>query len=132
MADLIFGFLVDVAFQFLVEFIFEAATEAIIELFNPSRKHGTVLSTIGLVLGGAVAGVISSTLIAHRLAPNLVGVPGLSLFVAPLIAGAAMKQLGNLARRIGLNPSILLTFRGGAIFAFSMALIRFWLVGLSH
>ena len=85
---------------------------------------------MGLAFAGAAAGVLSAWLLPHRLIAARAVLPGVSLLLAPLATGAAMHFLGKLQRRLGRSPGSLATFRGGALFALSMALIRWWLVGV--
>jgi hypothetical protein len=60
--------------------------------------------------------------------PSLL-VPGVSLVLSPLSAGLVMKAFGDWRRRRGGDPSFLATFWGGALFAFSFALVRWLMVG---
>jgi hypothetical protein len=118
------GFLLD-----LLEVFGESqlATEALIGRRRRSRRP---VSMMGLAFAGAAAGVLSAWLLPHRLFAARAVLPGASLLLAPLATGAAMHFLGKLQRRFGRCPGSLATFRGGAIFAFSMALIRWWLAAL--
>jgi hypothetical protein len=43
-----------------------------------------------------------------------------------------MYLLGGQLRRLGRQASSIATFRGGALFAFAMALVRWWLIGRPH
>lgn len=90
---------------------------------------GPATSTMGLLLAGALTGLLSAFAAPHRLIAVRVAFPGLSLLVAPLAAGAAIYLQGDRLRRFGLRQSTLAGVCGGAAFAFSLALIRWWLVG---
>jgi hypothetical protein len=93
---------------------------------------GPVTLSIGLLLVGAAIGLLSAFLVPHRLIGMRVALPGISLLLAPLVTGSAMYFSGKRLRRFEWLPSNLAGFRGGAAFAFSMALIRWWFVGLHH
>jgi hypothetical protein len=51
-----------------------------------------------------------------------------SLLVSPAITGLLMEGYGRWRTSRGGHPSYVATFWGGALFAFSMALMRFMLV----
>jgi hypothetical protein len=116
--------------EFLLQLLFELAAEALTRLIKRKPQVEPVATGIALALGGAAAGLLSAWLIPHRLIATRPVLPGISLLLAPLATGYAMHLLGNRLRRAGRYASDLATFRGGALFAFSMAVIRWWLVGL--
>ena len=116
--------------EFLLQIIFELAAEALAGLISGRKQTSPAVSAIGLVFCGAAAGLLSGWLLPNRLITTRVVLPGVSLLLAPLATGSAMHVLGERLRRLGRQPSNLATFRGGAVFAFSMAMIRWWLVGL--
>jgi hypothetical protein len=103
------------------------AAGALRELIHPGTI-GPVVSSIGLLLVGAAAGLLSTVVVPDRLIATRVVFPGVSLLVAPLVTGSAIYFSGNRLRRFGWRPSNLLGFRGGALFAFSMAAIRWWVL----
>jgi hypothetical protein len=121
--------LLQIFFELLRTF-FELASEALPELIQ-AWTIGPVTSSIGLLLVGAVAGLLSACVFPHRLIALRVEFPGLSLLLAPLVVGSAMYLSSHRLQRFGWHPGKLAGFRGGAVFAFSMALIRWWL-GLHH
>ncbi len=89
------------------------------------RKQKTTLwlASVGHFLMGAIAGFASLLIFDQRLTPRA-AIPGLSLILAPLVTGAIMGWLGTLWGRRHREPPALFTFRGGAIFALGMALLR--------
>lgn len=121
--------LLEIFGEFLLEILFELAAEAINALIHRRRPSSPALSTVGLVFVGAASGLVSAWLFPHRLIGTRVVLPGVSLLLAPLATGSAMHLLGKRLQQVGRYTSNLATFRGGALFAFSMALIRWWLVG---
>ena len=121
--------LLEVVGDFLLQIVFELATEALGRLIKDRKQRSPAVSAIGLVFGGAVAGLLSAWLFPHRLIAMRVVVPGVSLMLAPLATGLAMHLLGRRLRRLERRASSLATFWGGALFAFVMAVVRWWLVG---
>jgi len=126
------GALLEILGEALLQLIFELVVEVLSELIQNLRERGPVFSSMGLGFAGAAAGFLSVRLFPHRLVVARVVLPGASLLLAPLATGFAMYFLGKGLRRLGREPTDLASFRGAAIFAFAMALIRWWLVGPSH
>lgn len=118
--------------EFLVQILFELAAEALSGLINAREQTSPALAAAGLAFSGALAGLLSAWLFPHPLIATRVVLPGLSLLLAPLATGSAMHFLGKRLRRFERYASNLATFRGGALVAFSMALIRWWFVASSH
>ena len=123
------GFVLEILGEFVLQVIFELATEAIAGLISDRKERRPALTAVGLLFGGVAAGFLSAWLFPHRLIVPRVVVPGASLLLAPLATGIAMHLLGKRLRRLERQPTSLATFWGGALFAFSMALVRWWLVG---
>ncbi len=124
--------LLEIFGEFLLQMLFELVAEALSGLIKSQRESSPAVSAIRLLFVGAAAGLLSAWLLPHRLIATRVVLPGASLVLAPLATGSAMHFLGKRLRHLGRYASNLATFRGGALFAFSMALIRWWLVGLRH
>ncbi len=121
--------LLEIFGEFLLQILFELAAEVVSALIHRWRQSSPAVSAVGLAFVGAAAGLVSVWLVPHRLIGTRVALPGLSLLLAPIATGYAMHLLGKRLRDLGRYTSNLATFRGGAIFALSMALIRWWLVG---
>jgi hypothetical protein len=126
------GALLEVFGEFLLQILFELAAEALNGLIKRDKQIRPAVSAIRLALVGAAAGLLSAWVFPHRVIATRVVLPGVSLLLAPLATGSAMHLLGKRLRLVGRYASDLATFRGGALFAFSMALIRWWLVGLPN
>jgi uncharacterized protein YacL len=92
------------------------------------KETTPVFLTVVLAFVGAGAGFLSAWLIPHRLLVTRLAIPGVSLILAPIVTALLMWFLGKLIRRSGHWASSLVTLRGGVIFAFSMALVRWYLV----
>ena len=124
--------LLELLFEFITEFVFqmlmELGLECVAGFFRRHTTLGTVLGLIFIPLLGAIIGLYLSNMIPERILPKP-AVPGISLFLSPLVAGLLMKQFGDWRRSRGHESTIIATFWGGALFAFSMALVRWLRVG---
>jgi hypothetical protein len=124
--------LFEIVGEFLLQVIFELAVEALASLINFKGQSGPIASAIALMLGGGTAGFLSILLFPHRLIAARTAFPGISLLLAPLATGYAMQLFGGWLRSTGRYTSSLATFRGGFLFAFAMASIRWWFIGLQQ
>ena len=124
--------LLELIFEFIVEFVFqilaELGFEAVGEFFRRRPVLRAIVALIFIPLLGTLIGLFLSNMIPERILPKP-SVPGISLFVSPLIAGLLMKLFGDWRRSQGHEPTMIATFWGGALFAFSMALMRWLRVG---
>ena len=83
-----------------------------------------MVAGIGVADLGGLAGVLTSVIwptSIFRPGP----VRGASLLLSPLITGVVMDRYGQWRENSGVARSYVATFWGGALFAFSMALVRF-------
>ena len=122
--ELIFEFVVEFVFQILVELGFESVGE----FFRRRPTLRTVVAVIFIPLLGAFVGLFLSNMIPERILPQP-AMPGISLLLSPLVAGLLMKLFGDWRRSRGHEPTMMATFWGGALFAFSMSLVRWLRVG---
>jgi hypothetical protein len=124
--------LFELLFEFIVEFIFqivvELGLECIAEFFRWRPTLRTVVALIFIPLFGGFVGLFVSNMIPERILPTP-SVRGISLFLSPLAAGLVMKWFGDWRRGQEHEPTMLATFWGGFLFAFSMALVRWLRVG---
>lgn len=90
----------------------------------------SALSCMILLVAGGETGFLSTLAIPYRLIAPHFNVPGISLLLAPVGAGSALYFAGKLVRRLGWGSSIFAGFRGGALFALSMALVRWCLLAM--
>ena len=118
----------------LLEIVVEIAIDSLADwLSHTEQKAGVAISyggAIGLLLWGALAGGLASVQFPVKIFRGAAPLPGISLVVAPLMAGTAMHWIGVWRRRSGRKGTALATFGGGALFAFGMAAVRFLMVGL--
>ena len=134
MFELLFAFL-----EILLEIFFEAAFEFAAEsigafiwrglaaIFRTSEFKNPLVAVVGyLLLGGAVGG-LSLLFFPHPLVHRS-RVPGLSVFVSPILAGLGMSLVGSTLRQRNKKPMQIESFGYGFAFAFGMALVRFFFV----
>lgn len=124
-------FIFELLFQILGELLLQTILEALFELGLHSlsdtlkKRKNPSLSTIGFVLWGAMAGGISLLI----LPTSPITEPWLrkvNLVATPLFAGALMTIVGRVRSRRGQDLVRLDRFGYAFVFAFSMALVRFF------
>ncbi len=110
--------LLQIFFELFVEFGFHSLADTVRKPRHP------VLSAIGFILLGAIAGGISLWLFPTSVIKN----PDfrmLNLFITPVLVGGVMMLIGKIRSKKGQNLVRLDRFGYAFVFAFSMALIRF-------
>lgn len=90
-----------------------------------------VVSTLGticmMLVTGVFFGFISVWLIPHPIVrPSRVH--GISVVLSPLLVGFASSQMDRLYSDTENRESAVQSFRNGALFAFAMAMVRYWFV----
>jgi len=91
--------------------------------FETLEKAPQFIAAVVYILLGALAGGCSVLAFPHHLIhPSRI--PGVSLLVSPMFAGAALSLVGSFLRSRDRTPTRIETFRYGYAFAFGMALIR--------
>jgi hypothetical protein len=113
----------------LVEVFGELFLESIGHLFKSRRRRNPALAFVAIVGLGCFFGWLFSVICPERLLPFM-SIPGISLVIAPLLAGAVMYAFGRWRRTKDHNTTLLATFWGGAVFAFCASGVRFLIVGL--
>jgi hypothetical protein len=116
-------FLIDLVIEVGGQVLFELAAQSLTDAIGPEREARPAAAGSGHLIMGLCAGAVSLGIVRHRLTPHS-PVPGLSLVLSPIATGLVMDAIGRLWRDRGDRPA-LFTFRGGAVFAFGMALVRF-------
>ena len=82
------------------------------------------MAAVGYFVLGCTLGGLLLLAVPHRMVrPG--SIPGLSLVLSPLAAGAAMHAWGRHRRARGHATTNLATFQGGAALAFGLALVRY-------
>jgi hypothetical protein len=117
----------EIVLQLGGELLLEVAFRSIGEPWRSRTEAHPLLAGLGTLICGAAAGLLTSLVWPARMI-RYPPIPGLSLFVSPLISGLMMERYGQWLEKRGGSPSFVATFWGGALFAFGMALVRFlWL-----
>jgi hypothetical protein len=120
----IWEILLQIVGEILVEFGFQSIGDSVRQR---ARLH-PVFAGAGAALLGGLAGLLTSLVWPTRiLQPG--PFRGASLLVSPVITGLVMDRYGQWREDRGAGRSFIATFWGGAIFAFTMALVRFVWVG---
>jgi hypothetical protein len=110
------------------ELLLELGLHSAGESFRRRSRSHPVWAGVGIAGMGLVGGLITSLLLPSRIVePG--PFPGVSLLLSPLLAGAVMEGFGRWEDRRGKARSHVATFWGGALFALTMALVRFAFVG---
>ena len=115
----------------LLELVFNALSEIGLDLgwsslrqaVAPEREGHPLFQYLGIVLLGAIVGVVSALLAPLRVLPKW-GFSGLSLLISPWCSGLVMHVYGRWQRARNHDASRLATFFGGALFALVAAACR--------
>ena len=126
MLEILFELLFELVVEVLGEFILTLGWESLAHALRGTRKANPVLGILGWAIIGAICGIVSAVIAPQRVLPPS-HFPGMSLIIAPCFSGALMKAVGDRRRASGKDTTILATFWGGTIFAFSVAAARFLL-----
>ena len=124
MIEFLFQIAVEVIGQILFEVLFGVGSESLKHSTDREGRSHPVRVALGHFLMGVIAGGLSLLLFNERLLARS-AYPGLSLLLSPLGTGAAMHVLGARWENDDERPR-LFSFRAGAIFAFGMAVVRFY------
>ena len=110
--------------------VLEGVQDLVIDYSFRSRSAANpwISGAVYLCLG-AVIGVESVDVLPHRFFPISGPISGVSLVLAPLVAGLMTQLFGYWRQRHHHISSWFATFWGGALFAFSIAFIRWMVVG---
>jgi hypothetical protein len=117
----------EAAFEFAAESIGALIWRGLAAVFDTSEFKNPVLAALGYVFLGGVAGGLSLLFFPHPLVHRS-RVPGLSVFVSPILAGLGMSLVGSTLRQRNKKPMQIESFGYGFAFAFGMALVRFFFV----
>jgi hypothetical protein len=121
----------ELAFELLFEVVIPAALELLADIGERQKRPlKPAFPWVWILFAGSVAGAASALIWPHRVFHERPLFPGLSLLLAPAFASRVMGSIGDRLRKRGITPTPLATAGGGALFAFSMALARFLMVGL--
>jgi hypothetical protein len=125
--ELVSWFVLEVLGQIVFELLTTLGWESLKSATHREKDASPALAAIGQFLMGCTAGGVS-LLLLRRPVFAWTMFRGVSLVVSLLATGLAMHSLGELWRERGRDRPPLFTFKGGAMFAAGMALVRFMFV----
>ncbi|PYT82602.1 MAG: hypothetical protein DMG41_32955 [Acidobacteria bacterium] len=117
----------EAAFEFAAESIGALILRGVAAVFDTSEFKNPLLAALGYVFLGGVAGGLSLLFFPHPLVHRS-RIPGLSVFVSPILAGLGMSLVGSTLRKRNKQAMQIESFGYGFAFAFGMALVRFFFV----
>jgi hypothetical protein len=128
--------LVETVVELVIELVFQGGGELLVEglarlVGAPFGRRGRghpIAAGAGLLLFGAMLGVGSWWVWPYRIVASG-AYPGISLLISPIVNGLLADALGTWRESQARPRTYLSTFWGGALFAFGMAGVRFWLLG---
>lgn len=123
--EFIFSIFWELLLQIIVEVLIELSFNGVANTFQNRKDRSLLLALIGYSIFGGLAGAISLWIVPHQVIASE-AFALLNLFVTPIIAGLLMSYLGFLRKRRGKDVIRLDSFIYGFIFAFAMALVRYY------
>jgi hypothetical protein len=117
----------EAAFEFAAESIGALIWRGLAAIFDTSEFKNPMLAAPRYVFLGGVAGGLSLLFLPHPLVRRS-RVPGLNVFLSPVLAGLGMSLVGSSLRQRNKKPIQIESFGYGFGFAFGMALVRFFFV----
>ncbi len=126
--EILAGILFELILPFLAEVAMDLGLDSLRHAVRRGRAANPALAGTGLFLLGGMLGFTSALVAPHRVWRPLLHPSGITVVLAPIVNGLLMHGFGAWRRRRGGDPSRLATFWGGAVFAFGLALARWWWV----
>ncbi|MBX9884112.1 MAG: hypothetical protein K2X68_03980 [Novosphingobium sp.] len=121
--EILFQFLGEAALQVGIELLFEIGVHSMADTMLKPRNP--VLSTIGFLLWGALAGGLSLLVLPHSVIANPL-LRQCNVLVTPLAVGTVMTLVGRQRDRKGQTLVRLDKFGYAFTFAFAMTLVRYF------
>lgn len=126
-------FIFEVFFSFFFEFLLQIFGELLIEVgfrslgepFARREERSPILAAIGYSFLGLILGGLSLLVFPEPFVRSE-RFPGINLIITPVLTGLAMSSIGRLRERQGQTALRLDSFLYGFLFAFFMALVRFY------
>jgi hypothetical protein len=125
--ELLIELAAQLVFQGLGELVVEGGVRVLDAPFGRRDRRHPIVAGISLLVLGAVFGEISYWVWPYRVVASS-PYPGLSLLISPVVNGLLTEALGRWRANHDRPRTYLSTFWGGALFAFGMAGVRFWLM----
>lgn len=120
-------FLFEIFTEFLLQIVFQAIAEAGLHALAGTfkRQRNPISSAIGVMLLGFVAGVVSLFIFPHSFIKSA-KYQLINLLVTPVAAGGVMVLIAKQREKRGQRLVLLDKFNYAFVFAFIMALVRFF------
>jgi predicted lysophospholipase L1 biosynthesis ABC-type transport system permease subunit len=115
----------EIVLQMIFELLAELGLRSVREPFRRPKPLHPALAAIGYAIFGAIAGAASLWLLP-TLVITVEWLRVANLAITPVIAGSLMGAFGAWRRRRNEELIRLDRFAYGFLFAFAMALVRFW------
>jgi hypothetical protein len=124
--EVIFEILFQLFGEILIQVLFECLAELGLHSLTDTLKkpRNPVLSTVGFVMWGAIAGGLSLLIFPHSPIASL-QLRQANLLITPIIAGGVMMLIGRQRNGRGQTLVKLDRFGYAFVFAFTMAVVRF-------
>jgi hypothetical protein len=124
--EVIFEILFQIFGEILIQVLFECLAELGLHSLSDTltKPRNPVLSTIGFVIWGAIAGGLSLLIFPHSPIASL-QLRQANLLITPIIAGGVMMLIGRQRNARGQTLVKLDRFSYAFVFAFTMAVVRF-------
>lgn len=117
--------IIEILAEVFIQILFELGSHSLIEPFRRKPTAGWAL--VGYIFFGALAGAVSCVFFKELLVKET-SYQILNLFVTPMASGYIMAVLGKMREKKGLELIRMDKFAYGFAFAFSMALVRFFIL----
>lgn len=123
--EIIFELLLEVVFYIFGELLVELGLRSLGETMAARHERNPILAGIGYAIIGTIAGFLSLLIFPEAIVRSET-FHGINMLISPLLAGLGMAGFGWLLERRGKRRLRLDSFIFGFIFAFPMAIIRFF------
>ncbi len=124
--EFIFEIIVQFLGELILQFMFEALAELGLRSFGDTlkRPRNPILSTIGFLIWGTIAGTISLLIMPQSPISDLT-LRRINLLATPMAVGTLMMFIGGRREKKGQTLVMLDRFGYAFAFAFSMAIVRY-------
>jgi hypothetical protein len=124
--EVIFEILFQIFGEILLQLLFECLAELGLRSLADTleKPRNPVLSTVGFVIWGAIAGGLSLLIFPHSPIASL-QLRQANLLITPIIVGGVMMLIGRQRNKRGQTLVRLDRFSYAFVFAFTMAVVRF-------
>lgn len=123
--EIIFELLLEGVLYILGELLVELGYRSLGETMASRHERNPILAGIGYGLIGTIAGFLSLLIFPEAIVRSET-FHGINMLISPLLAGLGMAGFGWLLERSGKRRLRLDSFIFGFVFAFPMAIIRFF------